>query len=191
MVFTSSFNVHFAPAILSILSWRRSSGPSSTFRYLWSRTADSSAVTGAAGHFFITLVAVLISTETVCFFDVIYPTLPFKLLTTPICILIVLNMFTHYYLVCAIPPGFVDAEGPQPPKTFPKRLLWASPKRSTDDYVYRALSPLENGFREDEGTGRLNVKRAEIIKCRKCVQMRPKTIHRRQRITVGYVTATW
>ncbi|THU93696.1 hypothetical protein K435DRAFT_779724 [Dendrothele bispora CBS 962.96] len=75
-----------------------------------------------------------------------------------------------------MPPGVVDAEGPQPPKTFPKRLIWASPKRSTDDYAYRALSPLGNGFRGDERTGRLNITRAEMTKCRKCGQMRPEDI---------------
>ncbi|THU93701.1 hypothetical protein K435DRAFT_820176 [Dendrothele bispora CBS 962.96] len=164
----------FIPAIFS---WRHSSGPLSTFRYLWTRTADSLAVTSAAGSIFITFGVVLISTGTVCSFDGIYPTRSFKFLTGPICTLIALNMFTHYYLVCTIPPGFVDAEGPQPPKAFPKRLLWASPKRSTDDYAYRALSSLENGFRGDERTGRLNITRAEISKCRKCRQMRREVSH--------------
>ncbi|THU81142.1 zf-DHHC-domain-containing protein, partial [Dendrothele bispora CBS 962.96] len=134
-------------------------------------------ITGAAGPFFITFVVVLISTGTVCSFDVIYPTLPFKFLTGLICTLIALNMFTHYYLVCMIPPGFVDAEGPRPPKTFPQRLLRTSPKRPTENYAYRALSPSENGFRGDERTGRLNVTRAEITKCRKCGQMRPERAH--------------
>ncbi|THU79030.1 hypothetical protein K435DRAFT_768950 [Dendrothele bispora CBS 962.96] len=167
------FNVHFVPAIFP---WRHPSGPLSTFHYLWTRTAGSLAITGA-GPFFITFVVVLISAEMACSFDVIYPTLPFKFLTGPICTLIALNMFTHYCLVCTIPPGFVDAEGPQPPKTFPQRLLWASPKRSTDDYAYRALSPLENSFRGDERTGRLNITRAEITKYRKCEQMRSERAH--------------
>ncbi|THU96391.1 hypothetical protein K435DRAFT_828884 [Dendrothele bispora CBS 962.96] len=158
------FNVHFVPAIFP---WRHSSGPLSTFHYLWTKTAGSLAITGAAGPFFITFVVVLISAEMACSFDVIYPTLPFKFLTGPICTLITLNIFTHYYLICTIPPGVVDAEGPQPPKTSPKHLLWASPKRSTDDYAYRALSPLENGFRGDERTGRLNITKAKITKCRK------------------------
>ncbi|THV00081.1 hypothetical protein K435DRAFT_935660 [Dendrothele bispora CBS 962.96] len=75
----------------------------------------------------------------------------------------------HYYLVCTIPPGFVDVEGPQPPKNFPRHLPWASSKRLTDDYVNRALSPLENVFRgDDERTGRLNITRAEIIKVHHC-----------------------
>ncbi|THU93705.1 hypothetical protein K435DRAFT_902875, partial [Dendrothele bispora CBS 962.96] len=75
------------------------------FRYLWKRTADSLAVTSAAGSIFITFAVILISTGTVCSFDVIYPTLPFELLTVPICIFVALNMFTHHYSVFTIPPG--------------------------------------------------------------------------------------
>ncbi|THU79026.1 hypothetical protein K435DRAFT_845582 [Dendrothele bispora CBS 962.96] len=157
--FHFSFNVHFVPAIFS---WRHSSGLLSTFHYLWTRTAGSLAITGVADPLFITFAVVLISTGT--------------LLTGPIRVLIVLNMFTHYSLACTIPPGVVDAEGPQLPKTFLKHLLWASLKRSTDDHAYRALSPLENGFRGDERTGRLNITRAEITKCRKCGQMRPEIV---------------
>ncbi|THV00088.1 hypothetical protein K435DRAFT_935672 [Dendrothele bispora CBS 962.96] len=119
----------------------------------------------------------MIFAEMACSFDVIYPTLPFKFLAGPICTLITLNMFTHYYLVCTIPPGFVDAEGPQPPKTSPDHLLWASDERPTDDYAYRAFSPLENGFRGDERAGRLNITRAEITKCRKWGKMRPERAH--------------
>ncbi|THU83162.1 hypothetical protein K435DRAFT_690049, partial [Dendrothele bispora CBS 962.96] len=114
--------------------------------YLWTRTAGSLAINGAASPFFITFVVVLISAEMACSFDVIYPTLPFKFLTGPICTFIALNMFTHYYLVF----------GPQPPKKFHDHLLWASHKRPTDDYAYRAFPPLENGFRGDERAGRLN-----------------------------------
>ncbi|THU85789.1 hypothetical protein K435DRAFT_868926 [Dendrothele bispora CBS 962.96] len=85
-------------------------------------------------------------------------------------------MFTHYSLACTIPPGVVNAEGPQLPKTLPKHLLWASLKRSTDDHAYRALSPLENGFRRGERTRRLYITRTEITKCWKCGQMRPEYI---------------
>ncbi|THU78692.1 hypothetical protein K435DRAFT_876358 [Dendrothele bispora CBS 962.96] len=92
---------HFVPAIFS---WRRSSGPSSTFRYLWSRTADPPTVTGAAGPFFITFAVILISTGTVCFFDVIYATLPFKLLTGPIRVLIVptIPSLVQYHLALSM-----------------------------------------------------------------------------------------
>ncbi|THV00092.1 hypothetical protein K435DRAFT_837461 [Dendrothele bispora CBS 962.96] len=82
-------------------------------------------------------------------------------------------MFTHYSLACTIPPGFVDAEGPQLPKTSPDH---PSHKRPTDDYAYRAFSLLENGFRGDERAGRLNITRAEITKCRKWGQMRPEDV---------------
>ncbi|THU96403.1 zf-DHHC-domain-containing protein [Dendrothele bispora CBS 962.96] len=108
---------------------------------------------------------VLISAEMACSFDVIYSTRPFKFLTGPICTLIALNMFTHYYLVFC----------PQPPKTFPDHLLWALHERPTDGYAYRAFSSLENGLRGDERAGSLNI--TEITKCRKWGKMRPERAH--------------
>ncbi|KAK7443764.1 hypothetical protein VKT23_015548 [Stygiomarasmius scandens] len=121
------------------------------------------------------------SMGTVCFFDVVYPTLSYKLITGPICFLIALNLWTHYYLVCTTPPGFVDSEPPQPATVFPKSLLWASPRKPRNDYAYRAVSPtsspLENGLSLDERRDRdrsLNITRAEVTKCRKCTLMRPE-----------------
>ncbi|THU85790.1 hypothetical protein K435DRAFT_805610 [Dendrothele bispora CBS 962.96] len=142
-------DISYTKHIPSIFSQRRSSSPLSSSHYPWTRTADSLAITGAAGLFSPTFAVVLISTETVRFCQ-------------------------------------------QPPKMFPKHLLWASPKRSTDEYAYKASSPLENCLR-DEGTGRLNTARAELTKCRKCGQMRPENwrLKRGERITVGYVTAAW
>ncbi|THU96387.1 hypothetical protein K435DRAFT_892742, partial [Dendrothele bispora CBS 962.96] len=112
--------------------------------YLWTRTAGSLAITGAAAPFFITFVVVLL----LRWLDVIYPTLPFELLTVPICIFVALNMFTHHYSVFTIPHGC---------------------GRSTT-----VQNKMVSG---DERTGRLNITRAEITMCRKCGQMRPERAH--------------
>lgn len=94
--------------------------------------------------------------------DVVQPTLPWPWLTTPLCMLVVLNLFTHYYLVCTIPPGFVDE---------PRRLsesdggwMWATKKTQT---------------RRTQSTGvqwseELNVTKAVTSRCKRCAVMRPE-----------------
>ncbi len=96
-------------------------------------------VTGAAGPFFVALAIILMSIGTVAFcawlsrsftcpdagaVDVISPSLPFPLLTIPLCVLVAVNMWTHYWWVCTVPPGFIDGD------VSPIRGLWAA-KRKT------------------------------------------------------------
>jgi hypothetical protein len=40
--------------------------------------------------------------------EVVWPTLPYPWITTPICLLIVFNLYAHYYFVCTVSPGFVE-----------------------------------------------------------------------------------
>ncbi|KAF8869537.1 DHHC palmitoyltransferase-domain-containing protein [Mucidula mucida] len=115
-------------------------------------------ITGAAGPYFVGLAVLLISTGAICFFDVIMPSLSYPLITGPICILISLNLFLHYYYVCTIPPGFVDA----PMQLAGTSRLWAQPLNKT-----RPLTWSSN----------LNITRANITVCRKCAQRKPERTH--------------
>ncbi|KAH9924107.1 DHHC palmitoyltransferase-domain-containing protein [Amylocystis lapponica] len=118
-------------------------------------------VTGAAGPVFVFLAVVLLSLGAVCFFEVIQPSLRFPWLSTPICALIALNMFAHYYYVCTISPGFVT----DPPRQPGTGLLWAKRRNPT-----RSLT----GVRWSDD---LHVTKAFVTKCRKCGVMRPERSH--------------
>ena len=87
--------------------------------------------------------------------DVIMPSLSYKLLSAPICLLIACNLLTHYYYVCTIAPGFLDA----PPQLPGSNYLWAKPKSSS-----RALA----------GANKLNITPANVTTCRKCGERKPE-----------------
>lgn len=40
--------------------------------------------------------------------DIIAPSLPLRIITTPLCGLIACNILAHYYWACTVPPGFAD-----------------------------------------------------------------------------------
>ncbi|KAH8074796.1 DHHC palmitoyltransferase-domain-containing protein [Cristinia sonorae] len=121
-------------------------------------------VTGAAGPVFVTLAVVMIGTGVVCFFDVIQPGLPFRWLTTPLCLLIVFNLFMHYYYVCTVSPGFID----DPPHTPKSGLMWARKRKSA------ARSKPLTGVRWSDGT---TITKATMSKCNKCATWRPERAH--------------
>ncbi|KAJ3567662.1 hypothetical protein NP233_g6217 [Leucocoprinus birnbaumii] len=77
-------------------------------------------ITGAAGPYFVALAVILTGTGTVCFFDVIAPSLNYRFITIPICLLIAINLHAHYYFVCTVRPGFVD----EPPASAGRGMLW-------------------------------------------------------------------
>ncbi|TBU24439.1 DHHC palmitoyltransferase-domain-containing protein [Dichomitus squalens] len=133
-------------------------------------------ITGAAGPVFVALAVVLLSIGAFCFFEIIQPSLPYKWLTTPICIVIALNLFGHYYYVCTVPPGFVD-DSPRVPGT---SVLWAKKRRSAR---YRALT----GVRWSE---ELHITRAASSKCRRCGVMRPE-VSRFRDIRLNMVGKSW
>ncbi|TFK49789.1 zf-DHHC-domain-containing protein [Heliocybe sulcata] len=120
-------------------------------------------ITGAAGPFFVGLAVILLSTGTVCFFDIEQPSLRWPWLTTPICLVIIVNMLGHYWWVCTVPPGFVE----DPPRQSGSGWVWARKRRTARN---RALT----GVRWSED---VRVTRASVGKCRKCLQPRPERAH--------------
>lgn len=137
-------------------------------------------LTGAAGPYFVGLAIILISTGTFSFCEssrqsydadspkfywevsVIQPTLSFPVITTPVCMLIALNLLAHYYYVCTVPPGFIDEAPREPGKSF----LWAK-KRDT-----RARKQLTGVQWSDES--KLWMTTASITKCKRCNKSRPE-----------------
>ncbi|KAI0783899.1 DHHC palmitoyltransferase-domain-containing protein [Irpex lacteus] len=122
------------------------------------------AITGAAGPVFIFLAVCLISTGVVCFFDVVQPTLPWPWLTTPLCLLVVVNLFAHYYLVCTVSPGFVD-DSPSS-RGSARGWIWAKKR----DGSRRQLTGVQ--WSEE-----LNMTKATTSKCKRCGVMRPERAH--------------
>ncbi|GAW00024.1 zf-DHHC-domain-containing protein [Lentinula edodes] len=86
-------------------------------------------VTGAAGPFFVGLAVILISAGTICFFDVVMPSLAYPWLGGPICLLIAFNLLVHYYLVVTTNPGFVE----DLPRGAGKGFLWATPRNMSKE----------------------------------------------------------
>ena len=83
----------------------------------------------------------------------------------PLCALVALNLFAHYFWVCTVPPGFAD-DPPRAPGAA-QGALWASPRRAASR---RALT---GGVRWSE-TESVHVTRAGVTPCRRCGQMRPE-----------------
>jgi palmitoyltransferase len=130
-------------------------------------------ITGAAGKFFVSVAVILISIGTVAFcasfnfptfvsrshphatqVDVIWPSLPFPLIATPLCVLIALNLHMHYYFACTVPPGFVD----DPPGEQRTGFLWCE---------------RQEGQRE-RARDRVHITEAKLSKCGKCGLQRPE-----------------
>ncbi|KAJ7607930.1 DHHC palmitoyltransferase-domain-containing protein [Roridomyces roridus] len=119
-------------------------------------------LTGAAGPFFVAFAIILIGLGAICFFDVVMPSLSWPLISFPICLLIVLNLFMHYYYVVTVPPGFVE----DPPREPGSSIFWAT----------------KNGPPRGELTGvrwskELVITRAAVTRCRKCGQSKPERTH--------------
>ncbi|KAI0091076.1 zf-DHHC-domain-containing protein [Irpex rosettiformis] len=123
------------------------------------------AITGAAGPVFIFLAVCLLSTGVVCFFDVVQPTLPWPWLTTPLCILVVVNLFAHYYLVCTVPPGFADEISRLQESN--GRWWWARKRTGTRRKQLTGVQWSEE----------LNMTKATTSKCKRCGVMRPERTH--------------
>ncbi|KAF8126947.1 DHHC palmitoyltransferase-domain-containing protein [Boletus edulis] len=112
-------------------------------------------ITGAAGPYFVGLAVILISLGILSFFTVVQPSLALPWLSTPLCLLIAVNLVAHYYHVCTIPPGFID----DPPRYPGTGFLWASPSTSK-------LS-----------TCGLEIVSAGVSRCKRCGLMRPERAH--------------
>ncbi|GJE89925.1 hypothetical protein PsYK624_060370 [Phanerochaete sordida] len=121
------------------------------------------ALTGAAGPLFVGLAWILLSVGAVCFFEVILPTLRWPWLATPVCLLIAVNMFMHYYYVCTVRPGFVT----DPPVQSDSGWLWAKRRKQS-----RSRPP--TGVRWSE---ELHMTKPSLTKCKRCGEMRPERAH--------------
>ena len=139
---------------------------------------------GAVGPYFVAAAVSLISVGALCFctstlspippgcllntstpvpVEVIWPTLSYPWVTTPICLLIVFNLFAHYYFVCTVPPGFVD----DPPREIGTGFFWS----------VRRQEPSQGGVLRGSGvrwSESLNITPASVTKCRRCGQKRPE-----------------
>ncbi|KAJ6582862.1 DHHC palmitoyltransferase-domain-containing protein [Mycena vulgaris] len=119
-------------------------------------------ITGAAGPYFVAFAVILISLGTVCFFDVIMPSLRWPLLSGPYSVLVAANLLGHYYYVVTVPPGFADEPPREPPSD---SVLWATKRAAPSRGVSVRWA--------DE----LTITRAAVTKCRKCTQLKPERTH--------------
>ena len=77
--------------------------------------------------------------------------------------LIVTNLFTHYYFVCTVSPGFSD----DPPRVN-TGVFWA--KRRAGGRARRELTGGVRWSAQEE----VRVTRAALTRCRRCGEMRPE-----------------
>ncbi|KAF8582995.1 zf-DHHC-domain-containing protein [Ramaria rubella] len=121
------------------------------------RAADR--ITGAAGPFFVAIAYTLLTIGAVTFFEVIAPTLYFRIITIPICILFATNMFAHYYYVCTVAPGFAN----DPATTLEgNSWLWARKRRPRSALQW---------------SNELNLSAPKYTKCKRCGEHRPERSH--------------
>jgi palmitoyltransferase len=124
------------------------------------RCADT--VTGAAGPFFVAIATVLFILGTLCFLDVILPTIPWPWLSVLPCFLIIINLFGHYYFACTVSPGFAG----DPPQRVGRSFIWAKRRRYS---ISRA-----NGV---HWSSHLNITPASTTTCPKCGETKPERTH--------------
>nr|GAT46352.1 Zf-DHHC-domain-containing protein [Mycena chlorophos] len=149
-------------------------GPRFVFRCFKTLERWGDRIAGSAGPFFVALAVLLTGMGTVCFFSILWPTLPFPLLTTPLCVLIALNMHGHYFLAIRVPPGFVDPG--QPPPSANASLLPAAPTRRAgriEDSAVMWATPM----RGHNGAKKATMSKATLTKCRRCAVNRPERAH--------------
>ncbi|KAI0259805.1 zf-DHHC-domain-containing protein [Gloeopeniophorella convolvens] len=119
-------------------------------------------LTGAAGPFFVATASALFVVGTVCFVDVVLTTVPWPWLSIWPYLLIIANLFAHYYFVCTVSPGFAS-DPPQHPK---RSLIWAQKRKSPTN--------LTNGV---HWSTKLNITPASTTQCSKCGETKPERTH--------------
>ncbi|KAI0272925.1 zf-DHHC-domain-containing protein [Russula aff. rugulosa BPL654] len=125
------------------------------------RCADK--VTGAAGPLFIGVAILLFVIGTLCFLDVILPTLPWPWLSTLPCFLIIINLFAHYYFACTVSPGYAGEATQRAGRSF----IWAKKRRAY------SLSRTNGVY----WSSHLNITPASITTCTKCGKNKPERTH--------------
>ncbi|KAF8150156.1 DHHC palmitoyltransferase-domain-containing protein [Crassisporium funariophilum] len=123
-------------------------------------------ITGAAGPYFVGLAVILITLGTVCFFDVIAPSLSFRIITIPICIVIALNLHMHYYYAITVRPGFLE----DPAREHGSSFLWA--QKGKEKGKQRELT---GGVKWTSKGSKITP--ATTTKCLKCRSLRPERTH--------------
>jgi palmitoyltransferase len=141
------------------------------FRCFKSIERAANFITGAAGPYFVALAVILITMGTVCFFDVVAPTLSYPFLSLPICVLIAINLFGHYYYVITVPPGFID-DGPREPGSSHTANSWLWAKKTSANGKGRHQRVLTGGVRWSARG--VKITPAAQTKCNKCGRMRPE-----------------
>lgn len=133
-----------------------------------------------AGPFCITFASSLILLGTICFCewiwpfseeffthytidDVIAPGLSYPIISIPICLLITLNLYMHYYYAITISPGFLDDLPHDPVNS----LLWARKVevKGQQAMILRGATWSERGVKITPGCP---------TKCWKCKKLRPE-----------------
>jgi len=92
--------------------------------------------------------------------NVILPTIPWPWLSAPTCILIIINLFAHYYFACTVSPGFAG----DPPRRVGDGFIWAKKRHAHSRF-------LTNGV---YWSPHLNITPASVTKCPKCGESKPE-----------------
>jgi palmitoyltransferase len=111
--------------------------------------------------FFLLFIANSLQCEIV---EVIAPSLPFPIISIPICLLITLNLYMHYFYAITVPPGFLDDPPRDPPRN---SFLWA--RKVKDKGKQRMISGVRWSAK-----GNTKITPAYTTKCRKCSKFRPE-----------------
>ncbi|KAI0050411.1 zf-DHHC-domain-containing protein [Auriscalpium vulgare] len=118
-------------------------------------------LTGFAGPYFVAFAVLLFVAGTASFLNVVLPNLPYPWITIPPCLLIIVNLYAHYYYVCTVSPGFAS----DPPAHTGHTFTWAK-KHATR--------------RRPKGvqwSSSLNITPAHVTKCAKCGETKPERTH--------------
>ncbi|KAH6913511.1 DHHC palmitoyltransferase-domain-containing protein [Coprinopsis sp. MPI-PUGE-AT-0042] len=118
-------------------------------------------LTGAAGPYFVGLAVILLWSGTICFFDVIAPSLSYPIISIPFCLLVAANLHMHYFYVCTVAPGFIDDPSPQPGHS------WAWAKKKTKPRM------LTGGVKWSS----TRITPATMSRCSRCNKERPERAH--------------
>ena len=94
--------------------------------------------------------------------DVIAPSLSYSIISIPVCLLITLNMYMHYFYAITVPPGFLD----DPPHASVNSFLWA---RKVKD---RGKQRMTSGVRWSAAVTKITP--ASTTKCLRCKKFRPE-----------------
>ena len=95
--------------------------------------------------------------------DVIAPRLSYPIISIPLCLLVTMNLFMHYFYAVTISPGFLD----DPPHDSANNFLWArKPNLDKEEKtMIRGASWSEKGVK---------ITPASAAQCQKCEKLRPE-----------------